>query len=123
MSYNDMPGVVGQTIRAVTFEQGAVTLRIETDAGLWTLSADGDCCSESWWEACEDSGAVGHVVTAFEAKPEWQAPEASRQEYEVVYGFALKTPRGELAFELRNASNGYYGGSFGATFEPHAETP
>lgn len=31
----------------------------------------------------------------------------------------LKTTHGVLAFELRNASNGYYGGAFGAEFEAH----
>jgi hypothetical protein len=120
MSYNDMPGIVGQKLTAIHFEKGSDVLRIDTDAGVWTLSADGDCCSESWWEAYEDTGALGRVVTALEERPEWEAPEASRQECEMVYGFELRTTHGMLVFELRNASNGYYGGSFSARFEAHS---
>jgi hypothetical protein len=117
---NKIEGIEGQQLRAVHFEKGSDVLRIDTDAGTWTLTAYGDCCSESWWEAVEDSGALGRRVTEFEAHPEWTADEASKQEVEKVYGFELKTTHGALCFELRNASNGYYGGDFGAEFEAHS---
>jgi hypothetical protein len=109
---------------SVTIPEPDDRLFIETDAGTWTLVAEGDCCSESWFDRDHLEGAdlvVGEVVTAVENRDEYLASDGrTRQEQDSVYGTEIRTAKGCCVFEMRNSSNGYYGGSWTARFEPRA---
>jgi len=98
---------------------GSVLLRVEcngqdklslvTNAGTLLMVADGDCCSRSWFESF-DSDAEGGTITSFDEYygKEWDDPDLDcvKQYFGTVY-----TTKGRVTYELRNSSNGYYGGS------------
>ena len=103
---------------SVTNDNYSVTLT--TDKHVVVLHAEGDCCSNSWFEHVDDMGAVGGNITEFtnEGMPEGfvQAPDT---EYECLqyYFMTLKTTKGRVHLEMRNSSNGYYGGYIGVDLD------
>lgn len=74
------------------------------------ISATGDCCSTSWIEHMEGVENLDAVITDVKCA---QINEVTVQEYyEVIktYSYTITTPLGECKIELRNNSNGFYGG-------------
>jgi hypothetical protein len=89
--------------------------------------AHGDCCSESWWAdilhgpSCYgariyavrelDLRELGSAFyEAVKTHPRLLDPTRTRQEYDQLYGYELRTARGDVTLAFRNSSNGYYGG-------------
>lgn len=102
------------------------------------LVATGECCSDSWFDHIyfneEPSGRIIDVKTI-----ELGEVLASLQESDTIYGLELVFQSSDglyktrLQIEMRNSSNGYYGGEFrvyktqpplfeGITFTPLKET-
>jgi hypothetical protein len=109
--------LVGRKIITVSKNQEANRLCFETDAGSFVFYADGDCCSESWFNHLEGLDAlIGGTVRAVEEIDmgdllEADAGHSGRQSLDSLYGFKIQTDKGTAQIEMRNASNGYYGGS------------
>lgn len=110
----DMKRLIGRKILSVSLnaEKDVLALHFE-DGPRAVLSAVGDCCSRSWFEHLSGLEAlVGHAISAVLEREmpadKWSEPE----EYELVrfYGWTLVTDYGRADLEMRNASNGYYGG-------------
>lgn len=87
------------------------------DGQAVTWEAEGDCCSQSWFEHIDVFGSYPLVVTEVqeiemgELKFPKDDPEAlDHSGYIQVYGFNIKTNMGYILIEMRNESNGYYGG-------------
>lgn len=125
MGYMDtfkLEGIIGQRIVAVELDGSDDVLRITTDKGTYVLVSEGDCCSESWFDKEHMEGVdlvLGQVVTGYEVRPEYEpADDRTRQECDKAYGAEIQTAAGSFVFEMRNSSNGYYGGSWEAKFEP-----
>lgn len=90
------------------------TLTLVTDRGTLELNADGECCSDSWFESWE-SDAEGGLITSLEFDGDDRLATdhddwSDGCERKVYFG-AIKTTKGRVLYELRNESNGYYGGS------------
>lgn len=85
----------------------------KTDAGTYSYIACGDCCSTSWFEHV--SGLV-HLLNATinEVKEisMKEIPTAEQKDYDCLqnYGWRFVTDKGYFEIEMRNESNGYYGG-------------
>ncbi len=84
---------------------------------LW-WSAVGDCCSHSWFEHVDFDAMKDAEVTS-ELEDSGYACE-DIDEYDVLktYQYTLKTTKGHCDVEMRNSSNGYYGGDIIAFERP-----
>lgn len=86
-------------------------------------SATGDCCSTSWFENVEGLECLlgQKIIEAAErAMPEPRDDE--EHDHLQFYGWTLVTCRGRFDIEMRNASNGYYGGSCDLSFVEAKDT-
>lgn len=113
--YKDALGqLIGRRIDAIRIDGDEQHyLEFETDCGVIRLSAEGDCCSESWfYHVLGVKALLGHTVTDIHVvKDDAEPPDAfSRQEYDKLYGLNFRTTGGMADVEFRNSSNGYYGG-------------
>lgn len=78
--------------------------------------ADYDCCSESWFSHLSGlDNLLGNTVEDVIMQEERES-DGTRQERDVVYGVRIisknrKGIRLITDLEMRNSSNGYYGGS------------
>lgn len=124
-----LSALVGQRVVSIAIDDAHdAVLRIVTNAGTWTLTAEGDCCSESWFDRQHLEGAdivAGHVITAVEKRTPLGDPNdgRTRQESDQIYSTEIRTAVGACVFEMRNSSNGYYGGEFEAAFEAGEVSP
>lgn len=113
--------MVGARVSSVV-ELGELGIDLVTDKGSVNIRCEGDCCSVSWFEHLGDASLlVDHVITAVtETDMKDITEQHSRQhpgEYaECVrqYALLIVTTKGVYEMEMRNSSNGYYGGN--ATF-------
>lgn len=126
MSYTDMAELVGRKISKVLLDSNAQeVLGFETDEGAIYYEAEGDCCSESWFADIVNFPALDcATVSSVEALHLPQDPKdgRSRQEYDVVYGYLIRTDRGAATVIFRNSSNGYYGGWLERVEKPNDDT-
>ena len=104
--------MVGKTINKVEISEDRMALRFLCEDGGHIALTDAECCSHTWVEHVETPG-LGFPCTVLEVVDLDMPPEMETEggDYVKFYGLALRTDRGELKIEYRNASNGYYGGS------------
>lgn len=94
-------------------KQGTSIFFITEDKKKYEYSCEGDCCSYSWFESLDGKdNLIGEVILEVIDKEE-NKPSESNEEHECLqfYGFTFKTVKGYCDLEMRNSSNGYYGGS------------
>lgn len=80
------------------------------------FSAEGDCCSQSWIEHYDEVSEPSTIIEfkeipispSFEEKPTTKGHYEEEMKY---YFYELVTNKGSYMIEMRNSSNGYYGGS------------
>ena len=108
-----MDRLVGKTVKEVYLSYDGVTIIFKCDDEEIAYWAEGDCCSESWFNhitgidnLIEGNAPVLRVVD----KPEITGLKSTRQEVDIQYGYLIETRYGYCEIEFRNASNGYYGG-------------
>jgi hypothetical protein len=109
---DDMKALEGKTVKSLTINSDKTTIGFVLDDGrtLWA-NAVGDCCSSSWFEHVEGIDALlGQKINKV-VEREMPKPTGDRGD-EVIqyYGWTLETNKGRLDLEMRNSSNGYYGG-------------
>jgi hypothetical protein len=120
--------MAGQRVETVTYDRLGTTVIIKTDRGTWKLEAEGDCCSSSYFTDFDDYGDMeGKFITKVIDRSElvsfWLGSEESKLRR--IYGleFHYSDEAGDDGFiqscflEMRNDSNGYYGGSVRIRFE------
>lgn len=115
-NYRDF-SFVGKKILAAEINTAKDCIIFETDAGVFNLFAYGDCCSNSWFEHISGvDSLIGQVVNTEDeiemgeiSRP---APDEGYGKYIQSYSLKLATDKGHFEIEMRNSSNGYYGGSF-----------
>lgn len=111
--------MVGKTIKAVHMGEDNIYLVFETtDGEFHGYEAEGDCCSSSWFSHVTGlKNLVGEEIVSVEGRDEYTDEEYKEAEKEgdyeslALYGFMLKTKKGTCDIEMRNDSNGYYGGT------------
>lgn len=99
--------LVDRTIVGIRRDADGEVLVLDTDAGPVSLRTEGDCCSHSYWQHAASVGAVlGQVVTRTVEREELVEDDGETK----LCGYEIHTAKGTLVLELRNDSNGYYGG-------------
>lgn len=112
-----MSGIVGKKIVSASLNVDNDELCLVDDKGQhhW-LSAVGDCCSKSWFEHITFPTFPFVVKEAicvkwdFEPRREEVDDDEGRDDLK-IYALKFKTSKGHIDLELRNQSNGFYGGS------------
>jgi hypothetical protein len=124
-----------------------IPLEITTNKGVLYCYPEADCCSETWWSEViitDNDGYNGKDEdweygngTFKQDCPSYKnydeeiiglfCPDfsnynlndgRSRQEYDQIYGFIIRTTERDIQFNYRNSSNGYYGGWLSYKWEP-----
>ena len=114
---DSMNDLVGNTIESVEISDDRTEVYFGINGRIpMRFIADGDCCSASWIEDFDYEGIVGGTVVRVDVKfiehgdlietayPDFQQDEDMSFFYEII------TDRGSATLEMRNSSNGYYGG-------------
>ncbi len=119
MSENEA-NIVGKKIVKVEMNVDNDEMSMLDDNGvLHWLSATGDCCSKSWFEHVSIPKLPFVVNEEIEIRYDFD-PKVENGDDEVLKTYALKfkTSAGTLDVELRNQSNGYYGGEIEYSVSP-----
>jgi hypothetical protein len=112
MSLYGIPeGVIGARIESYSHDD-SYTIRLIGDKTI-ELSCEGECCSHSWFEHVDDLGAFPGTILSIDDDGE-TPHEVDETDYEDLktYFLTIKTDKGRFTVDMRNSSNGYYGGSF-----------
>ena len=110
-----MKDLIGKTVKAIRINDVKDLIELTCDDGILYLSAVGDCCSTSWFEHMTGVEAlIGHTIKNVLVR-EMPPPKTDDEddEFDVTdfYGWTLETEAGRCDIEMRNQSNGYYGGT------------
>lgn len=115
---NTLAKAIGATLVKVTREFPD-QIDLHTDRGVLRLVADGDCCSHSWFESFESDAEGGEITSIdFDTAPVNAANAWADGDERKVYFPLVKTTKGRICIEMRNESNGYYGGYIIPTWDP-----
>lgn len=95
------------------FQQGdeSITFLCENNE-QFVLSCEGDCCSHSWFEHVELPELPFTIRTMEEIDGKEISNSEDEYEYIKTYGIKMVTDKGHVDIDMRNSSNGYYGGYF-----------
>lgn len=112
-----MKELLGKKILGLSINEDQSILAFKTDYGFIAYEALGDCCSETGFADINGVesliGAVIESVDRVDMEGYNIEDGRTRQEYDIAYGFKLKTNKGWIDIVFRNSSNGYYGGDIG----------
>lgn len=124
--YCDESELIGKKLNKITTDNEGGTLHLHTDDGIYEFSPQGDCCSQSWIEHFDEVARPGTIVS-FEEKeipPSYEIKPTKYDHYQDKiehYFYELKTDNARYLIEMRNSSNGYYGGYL--TYNGKQEVP
>ncbi len=121
MSYNEelaAAELTDKVLIAISLDSLKEKLILHTNAGDYLFETYGDCCSQSWVEHFDQVKEASVILGFREIEIDPSYAEASAKptvtdfdEYEMKYYFyEILTDKGSLMIEMRNSSNGYYGG-------------
>jgi hypothetical protein len=108
--------LIGRKILGVLTDQAHGYLVFNTDIGPASYMAEGDCCSYSWFENISGLEYLldATVIEVRERKMPGAVEKKDSDDYvekcTQFYGWTLVTNKGHFDIEMRNESNGYYGG-------------
>ena len=107
-----MEELKGVAVKSVEINNAKDLIVILSENGdKWYLSATGDCCSSSWFEHIEGIDAlIGETINKVVDREMPEGRDDEEHEHLEFYGWTLETAKGRCDIEMRNASNGYYGG-------------
>jgi Fe-S cluster biogenesis protein NfuA len=109
--------LIGKRIDAVLMDDEKFKLSFKIGDVFVDYYAAGDCCSSSWFQNFSGIEALlGQVVNEVreiesETLDDGDKRKGAETDCEQVYGFVFTTNRGRADLDMRNDSNGYYGGS------------
>lgn len=104
----------GKTVTKISSERDDVLIIHTTDSDI-EFHCQGDCCSHSWIEHFS-SPTEPEVIVEFkqvEVPPTFVESKTKTDNYEEevqYYFYELVTEKNTYQIEMRNSSNGYYGG-------------
>lgn len=109
---DDFEALVGEKIVSFHANEGHTSIGFITESGrALAWDAWGDCCSYSWFEHVS---GLAHLIggTVSEIKGREMPGATSDEDHECLqfYGWSIVTDKGYFDIEMRNSSNGYYGG-------------
>jgi len=108
---------IGKTIKEFKFGEKKLEFSFSDGVEL-VLYAQGDCCSESWFEGIYGEYALspGSVLTSMEFVDLQRITKPNKEDEHFdddcvrLYGVKIMTSVGYADIDMRNSSNGYYGG-------------
>lgn len=121
---NALEAIVGETVSSASVQGDCLVLALQS-GGSWMLVAQGACCSRSYWQESEFEGLENltgspvlrivnrHESTDSEDELNYDG-EICGEKCVKIYALELVTAKGSAVFEMRNESNGYYGGTYEA---------
>lgn len=119
---NIIKSYLNKTIKGFKFSEDIVVLLFEDSSSL-VLSALGGCCSKSWFETLSgEEDLEGAILQNLELIEYENKRLEIEEDYSVIkfYGVKITTNRGYTDIDMRNESNGYYGGYIGLnTFDQY----
>jgi hypothetical protein len=99
-------------LKAIYLNDDNTRICFETEQGCIIYNAIGDCCSESWFNHISNvQGMPLKVVKVKEHEEKEGDADGNHQKFDKIYGFTLINYSRSIDIEMRNSSNGYYGGS------------
>jgi hypothetical protein len=104
--------------RLVSASKSGDSIEIVTDRGTLMGNPEGDCCSSSWVESVECDAPAGAVFLDKVSFDDREPGEWSDGSERKVYFGTFYTDKGRVAWEMRNESNGYYGGWINWSWSP-----
>jgi len=117
MEWSDL---VGKKVNQVRINPDRDILELSVAGGeVIYLSAVGYCCSESWFEHIE--GAECLIGKEIRRVVDREMPkDYDDGDFNVTrfYGWTIETDSGRCDLEMRNLSNGYYGGDVEIASDP-----
>jgi len=109
-----MKDLEGKTIGGLKINDEKDALFFDIKGGISiVVSAVGDCCSKSWFEHIEGVEALIGKKIVKVVERDMPGPKEYDEGNGLIqfYGWTLELDSGErVDFEMRNDSNGYYGG-------------
>lgn len=106
----------GRVIEGCTFTREKITLTFQDNLELG-IYAQGDCCSTSWFEQVSGENALrpGAILNKLELvkmeeKNTIVEDTDGYEDHIKFYGVKFITNKGHTDVDMRNSSNGYYGG-------------
>lgn len=105
--------LLGKKIYSVEIDQAHTVLIFMTFSGTFRYFSHVACCSHSWFEHLTGLEAIfdGTVSKIIERKMSHPLEKnETRGDKIQFYGWTLETEKGRFDIEMRNSSNGYYGG-------------
>lgn len=115
--YNDLDDLIGKIILEVRIDPENTYIQFLTDEEVLSYYTYGDCCSESWINHISGIQALlGEKILKIDEieMPELNDGEegfSGKQDVDKIYSYKMFTGNGVCELEMRNSSNGYYGGS------------
>ena len=107
-----MEKLIGKEVKEIKINYDKDLIKLVCVDSVLFLSAYGDCCSRSWFEHM--TGVDALIGQKINKVVEREMPPAKENEEEMeclqFYGWTIETNRGRCDLEMRNESNGYYGG-------------
>lgn len=118
---NTIENYIGKIITSFKFTKQLLTFQF-TDDSFLNLYAVGDCCSNSWFEGISGEEVLksGNTLTSFNfvklSEIDTQTGKLLDRNEDIwdnvtiFYGIKLTTNKGYCDIDMRNSSNGFYGG-------------
>lgn len=105
-------------IKSISLNPDRDKMILHTCDDDYLFEACGDCCSDSWIEHIElvifpcKLIDIKEIDLPDDYEKNVNPTTTEHEEYEMKYYFyEIVTDKGAIAIEMRNSSNGYYGGS------------
>ena len=102
--------LVGRKVVAAHINETNTVIVLQLKDMFVYLVSTGDCCSNSWFEHVEGIDALIDKTILSVEEVDYVEVDDSNRECVKSYGFKFKTNHGTFFIEMRNESNGYYGG-------------
>lgn len=113
---NNVNDLIGRILHKITDENDDLQLHLDNNEIVY-FEAEGDCCSESWVEHVDSPTKPEKIlqIQQIEIEGYYEPAEYKKKQKEEIdelacYFYQIITEGGEYTVELRNNSNGYYGG-------------
>jgi hypothetical protein len=123
----DIELLVGHLVNRVDLDDNNQFIQFHTDKGIFAFFTNADCCSESWINHVSGlQSLINNLIIKIDYVEmseliEGQLGHSGRQQVDIIYSFKFFTKDGVCEFEMRNSSNGYYGGYLQRTFTREAQ--
>jgi len=105
--------LIGKVINKVYISDDHVLLKftcIDRESIIYV--AEADCCNDVWFNHINGlQNLIGAVVISVHDKPTIEDATPTKQDEDIIYGWTVVTANGYFDVEMRNSSNGYYGGT------------